>query len=255
MRQGQAEILIIVGIVVVLVVVVFYVTQMLPGGGLPVSGIENQKRLVESSIKLSISEAALATLDNISKHGGYISPQSNSVVINSQDVPYWQYRGELDIPNVGSNLAAGVESYLMESKEGIIEASTQTITIEEPRVTVNLLDDKIVLNVDMPTVLWVDEKPYPLDAFSVEVPSRLGSIVSFSDSFVRKSQIERFLETFTMASIMVSPFDGPTRTVPSVVILTECGQSVYKTWFDVKPEMENTIVDTLAHVYMPENYP
>lgn len=255
MKSGQAEIIIIVGILVVVVSVVYFSVQLLSSEPAITTGIENQKRLAENSIKTVIREATLSTLDEISVRGGYPEAQPNSVLLDDKEVPYWSYRGQVNIPNVKANMETGIRNFLAQSKETIISGSTQTLTIEDPSVSVNIIKNKIIVDVNMPSTLWIEEKPYTLDRFSVDVPSRLGQTLSFSQSFVSKAQTERYLETFTMASILISPFDGPTRTVPFYVLLTECGDNVYKTWYDIKPEMESIIKATLANTYMPDKYP
>jgi len=256
MRAGQGEILIIVGIVVVVIVVSYFALQMISNQKPLVTGIENQKRLLKNTIDLAVKEAAMATLEDISTHGGYLDPAFPlGVVLYGKDLPYWQYRGVITMPDVKSNFADGVTLYLSQSKDSLIEASKQEIDLQDPTVSVSIQDDRIDLTVDMQAVLWFDEKPYQIDPSIVSVSSRLGEILSFSDDFLRESQTSRYLETFTMASILTSPFDGPVRKIPFTVALTECGENVYKTWYDVKPEMEYTIKNTLAHIYMPGNYP
>jgi len=252
--RGQAEILIIVGVIVVIGAVAYFALQMTDDGP-PITPIENQKRLLTNSIESTITAATLETIDEISTYGGYSGTPPNYVMLNGKEVPYWQYRGQVTKPDVQAAIIQGVTEKLMVSKEALQEGYSQKVTIEDPSVSANILDDKVVLTVNMRSVLWIDEKPYPIDSFNVEVPSRLGETISFAESFISESQNERFFETFTMASILTTPFDGPARKVPFYVFLLGCGESLYKTWYDIKPEMESVIENTLAHTYMPEKYP
>ncbi|MFH1978232.1 MAG: hypothetical protein ABIJ92_02820 [Candidatus Aenigmatarchaeota archaeon] len=256
MRSGQTEIIIIVGLVVVVGAVVFLAVQGLLPTDIPITGIDNQKRVIENSVLDFITEATLKSIDNVTSFGGYVNPNFplGSVNLNGKPVPYWHTGDETEIPDIKRNLVDGITEYLNQNKKYIIEG--KSVTIDDALVSVNLQNDKAIVTVTMPTTFWFDEKPHPIQQpYVVEIPTRLGKISAFSKSFLTEQGSNAPIETFTLSTMMLSPFEENTRTIPILIQLTECGESVYKSWYDIKPEVEAAIEATLARTYLPGEYP
>jgi hypothetical protein len=91
--------------------------------------------------------------------------------------------------------------------------------------------------------------------YTVSVPTKISEVIDFSRQFAQSEAQNRYLEYFTLSSMVISPRDDMGQTVPVVVILSGCGEYIFKTWSDVRPALEETIKSTIGRTYMPGKYP
>jgi hypothetical protein len=253
MRKGQAEAVIILAILVVVVVVVATQWNVLLPPESP--DIRTARETVEGFIKNSLSES----ISNITTHGGYPSPEDfplGSVKLNGKELPYWQYGGQIVIPDFEENLKSSVQEYLSEHRDGFLEAAESQGLLEslgEPTVTsVTIMEGRVEALVDMPTTAKEQAVPQP---YRVSVPSNLKEMAEFSEGFIQNTLQSSPIEVFTLATMVVSPMDEGNNEIPLFVFLTECGEFYMRTWHDLKPKMESAIERTLANVYMPGKSP
>ncbi len=248
-RKGQAELIILVGIIVVFVAVVFYTYQ----SSLFTAPVTPETENIRNTIENFIREGARDTLRTMYDYGGYLEAQPGSVIFLGKEIPYWQKSGQVSYPDVRQNLVQGVTSYLNENKDSL-EAmlAGKNVTLGTAYVSAVILGSQITLTVNMPTQYMEQSLQQP---YVVTVPSKLGEIYEFSKGFAAQEATSRYFEYFTVSSMMISPFEGGVQAVPVVVLLTQCGEMVFKTWFDIKPGMEDVIKTTLAHTYMPGKSP
>jgi len=255
MYKGQVEFVVIVGLLVVISVAVLYAYQSGVINPSPVGTGEEQK-LVRNSVENLIRDAVYATMKNISRYGGYLDSSDfslDSVRFLGKEVPYWQENGLLSIPDIESNLKKGVLDYIKSNKDSIAIGLKKDINIGTPVIqNINLLNDKIVLTVNMPTTVqgYAVQQPYVVD-----VKTRFGEVVEFSRGFASYSTTNRPLEYYTVSSMFLSPIESGVHSVPFFIFLTRCGEFVYKSWYDIRPAVEYAIKVTLAHTYMPGKVP
>ncbi|UCD07866.1 MAG: carboxypeptidase regulatory-like domain-containing protein [Candidatus Aenigmatarchaeota archaeon] len=254
-RKGQVEFIVILGLLVVIAVVVFYAYQ----SGILGPVVSPDVSLAEESVRNLIRTGAYQTLNNMSLYGGYLNADSfqlGSLTFNGREVPYWQKNGQIQYPDLHSNFKEGVKNYLLQYKDGFANAYTEQegkeLIIGEPSISANFLNDKIDLLVNMPTTLDGNTVPQP---YSVSIPTRFEETNDFSTGFLTFSGTNRPLEYFTLGSMLFSPIEDGEHDVPFYIHLTQCGDMVYKDWFDVKNGIEYAIKTTLAHTYMPGKYP
>jgi hypothetical protein len=255
MAKGQAEIAVIVGIVIVAAVVVIYAIPNIIPSGVP-AGVKAKYDSVEASFEGLVLAGSQDTMTRLSTNGGYPDNQSfllDSVKFLGKDVPYWQNGGQVKYPDVKANFDAGLRDYITRNKDTILQASGMAgVEFGQHQVSTKFFDDKIVVTVNMPTTIDGQRISQP---YVVEVQSRLSQINDFAKGFSQYDSSQRPLEYFTISSIVLSPIEEDSHIVPTYVHLTQCGEYVFKSWWDVKPAMEDTVRKTLANTYMPGKAP
>jgi hypothetical protein len=248
--KGQAELIIIVALLAIIGIVV--ATQL--GSFIPSTETPDVRNVRESTEAL-IRAAVLDTMDTMSESGGYLSAsdyQIGSVSLNGNDVPYWQYRGQVSYPDAVANLQSGVQSYLEANKDSFQEALSG-VTLGDPMVgTPVLYSDKVTLSVTMPTTY----KETPLaQPYTVTVDSHFGEIYEFSKSLAVYDANNRPFEYYTLSSMVMSPMENGHHSIPVYEVLVGCGDYMFESSFDVAPRVESAIAKTLAFTYMPGKAP
>ncbi len=255
MPKGQAEIAVIVGIVIVAAVVVIYAIPNIIPSGVPL-GVKAKYDSFKASFEGLLLAGSQDTMSKMSTNGGYIDNRSfqlGSVKFLGKDVPYWQYGGQVKYPDIKANFEAGLREYITQNKESMLQALDMSgVEIGQHQVSTRFLDDKIEITVNMPTT--IDNQKISLP-YKAEVQTRLSQMNDFSKGFAQYDAAQRPLEYYTISSIVLSPIEEDTHIVPTYVHFTECGEYVFKSWWDVKPAMEDTIKTTLANTYMPGKAP
>lgn len=254
-RKGQIEFIVILGLLVVIAVVVFYSYQ----SGILGPVISPDVSLAEESVNGLVRAAAYETLNNMSLYGGYLNADSfalGSITFNGREVPYWQKNGQVNHPDLHSNFREGVKSYIIKNKDAFGNAYTEEygkeLVLGNPSVSANFFNDKIELLVNMPTTLDGAGVPQP---YTLTIQTRFEEIKDFSNNYLTFAGSNRPLEYFTLGTVLFSPIKDGEHDVPLYIHLTECGEVLYKDWFDIKSGMEYAIKTTLAHTYMPGKYP
>ncbi len=97
--KGQAEIIIVLGIIIIAAVVLVFTTQrelIFP----PTSEVAILRQSLENEIEQNLYSRALETIETIGQQGGYTNPPEElSVSYQGSDVPYWQYAGQSIVPD------------------------------------------------------------------------------------------------------------------------------------------------------------
>ncbi len=256
MRKGQVEFTVILGIIIIAVIAIFYAfSSGLIGPSVIPPAVEKQMGVVKSTVNNFIRAAVADIMMNMSMYGGYLNDNSfsNPVKFLGHNVPYWQYNGQKTIPDVQANLLEGIENYLQNHKASLESSfSGKDVAIGDPHVALDLRGNQLTVTVNMPTTVMNYQIREP---YVVNIPTMFGDIYDFSNGFVSLASSNRYFEYFTLSSMLISPIESGSHAVPVFVYLLECGDSVFKTWWDVKPEMEKTIESTLAHTYMQDKVP
>jgi len=247
MRKGQAEFIAILGIIIVAVIAIFYATQTVT----PPQPLTQEQKEVRSSLENLIRSGAHETLRVLSTHGGYSSPPSTSEIFLAKDVPYWYKNGASTIPNTKSNFEQTLESYINAQKEGFI-SGLSGVSVSYASVSANILDSKILLSVNLPATM--DSKPIP-SKYDIEIITKFGEIIDFSKNFLSAQSNDRYMEYFILASMLASPIENNEQITPMFIYLTGCGEHVFRSWYDLKPNVEDRVKVTLAHTYMPDKVP
>lgn len=249
MRKGQVELVVILALLVVIVVVV--VSQMNVFAPTETS----DSRLAKESVEGLVRMAAYDTLDRMSMYGGYLSPDdfvTGYVYLNGKEVPYWQQGGDVTYPDKSANFMEGVRLYLEENKADL-EASLNNVSLGEVSVSAPVFqNDRITVNVYMPTV--IRGVPYNTP-YVVTIPTRFSEVYDFGKNFVTYEVTERPLEYFTLSTMFLSPMVNGFHEIPYAEVALDCGHFLFTNSFDVKPKVESAIRKTLAYTYMPGKVP
>ncbi|MBL7160869.1 MAG: hypothetical protein ISS93_03410 [Candidatus Aenigmarchaeota archaeon] len=249
MRKGQAELIVVLGIIIIAVVAILYATNVSQS---PPQVTNPQAKSVRNSLENLIRSGAEESLRVISLYGGSATPNQDSVIFLGKEVPYWGKNGISKVPDAGGNFARHLEAFLNENKESFVSDFAGDISLGTATVRATILENKIVLVVDIPATL--NSNPIP-SRYDIEIMTKFGEILDFSKSFVYQQNINRYIEYFTLASILTSPIENDQFTTPMFIHLSKCGQFVFKSWYDVKPKMEERVEITLAHIYLPGKAP
>ncbi len=257
-KKGQAEIIIVLGIIIIAAVVLVFTTQrelIFP----PSTEVAALRTSLENEIEQNLYSKALETIETVGKQGGYIDPPEElSVSYQGSQVPYWQYAGQSLVPDkdlIETNIANAIKSYA--NQMSISEYQGKTVVMgPATSVDVTISPDSVLVNVWQPITIEGYHLSQPLE-FSVQ--TGLGSAYDLASQITSENIQGRYLDHFTVASIfMYGALDGTGNPkVPSFGVLTQCGQVLYKNWFSVKDEVETLLKGSLAKTYMagqtPEN--
>lgn len=247
MKKGQAEFIALLAIVIVAAVAILYAFS---GPGLPLI-TDPREQAVRNSIENLIRSGADETMRILSAQGGYPEPQEG-VQFLEKPVPYWQRGGTVTIPDARAAFTQQLEEFLNQNKDSFVAGLDGEVTAGDAAVQAAFSDSKITLTVNLPATL--DGRPvHP--RYQVEVLTKFGEILDFSRQFTQDQLSKRYLEYFTLASIVASPIEQDQFVTPMFIHLTRCGEFVFRSWPDIKPKMEERIETTLAHTYLPGKSP
>jgi hypothetical protein len=245
-KKGQVEFIVILGIIVVVAVVIVLAIQPYDGP------LPTDSRTVKESVESFIRAGAYDTMKTMGQQGGYMTPPADTITFLGKSVAYWQKDGQIITPDLSTNLVEGLEQYISANKDALASSFDKPVTLGDPHVSVSMLANKVELVVSLPTT--VDGSPIP-QPYTVSVPTKMGDINEFGRGFVSANSEKRFFETFTLSSIVISPFNDGVQQTPTLIFLTECGEFVFKSWWDMQPDMTDVIERTLANTYMPGKGP
>jgi len=252
MMKGQAEIVIIVGVIVVALVVI--ATQMVDFSSLGDGG-NPDVRLATESIEGMITAGMYDTIEKMSTYGGYLSTgsiQTDYVMLGGKAVPYWQKAGNIKYPDLETTFMEGVETYISENKAALA-ASLNDVSMEEARLgRPEIYNDRIILKVQMPTTVRDIEITAP---FEVTVLTRFGEMYDFAERFTLFNAEQRMLEYYTLSSMRLSPTTNGIDNIISFEAMTECGDFVIKGWKEIKTSVEDSVEKTLSSIYLSKDVP
>ncbi len=247
MRKGQAEIIAILGIMIVAVVAILLATQQ-PSSTQPVT---REQQSIRDSLENLIRSGAHETMRALGTNGGYEEPAGEIIFLGKQ-VPYWQKSGQSQVPPTKENFVRMLEEFINENKDSFVSGLSGEIELGRASVEADFLENKAIIKVNLPATL--NNNPVnPI--YDVEILTRFGDIMDFAEEFTTAQSGDRYLEYFILASMFSSPIENGAHTTPFFFALTRCGEFVFRTWDDIKPEAEDRIAVTLAHTYMPGKAP
>ncbi len=263
--KGQVEFFVIFGILIVVVVVFFYGYM----SGMFSSPLPEAVAQQQESIKLSfdgfIRDSAHIVISSIAENGGYVDDSDyalGSVTFHDVETPYWQYFGETSYPDLAENIKTAMIEYINDNKDFFFAGLTgYEIDAEDvSSITMTMLDEEIKFDIYMPLSIIVDDQVYPFQQpLSVTVQTDIGQIYDFAKEFTYSQANDRLFEVFTISTMALSPMSpeppGGVQEVPMFVSLTDCGQVVLRTWFDLEPYVMDAIEKTIANTYMPGKSP
>ncbi|RLJ08198.1 MAG: hypothetical protein DRP12_01000 [Candidatus Aenigmatarchaeota archaeon] len=256
MVRGQVEMIFILVLIIIGIVTIFYAFQSGLIGGPPAPPTEAES--VKLSVEAFIQEGLQQVLDNVSRYGGYPERQYGGSVLFLDDlVPYWLASGQVTYPDLEASIIQGLSNWLTTYKasfeESLRNETRKNVTLGVPLVSgVSIKPNRIDVQVNLPTRVDGKEIPQP---YEVGVDTKLGEIYEFAKKFVDWEKDERFLEYALLSSMALSPYEDGMRKVPFIVMASDCGDFIFKSWYDLKPAVEEVIRATLAGIYMPGKAP
>ncbi len=255
MVKGQVEFIAIIGIIAVVIVAVYFAFTSVAPGVTPTAPVYTsaEQASVADTVNSFVRDGTSETLRTLSTYGGYLSPQADSVTYLGKETSYWMKDGSVSYPNLKDNFIAGLRDYINTNKDALESSlAGQGVEFGTPTVSATFMSNQIVATVNMPTTFKGGQVPQP---YVVTIPTKISDVYDFSKAFADFQKTERFLEYTTLASMVSSPITNNVKDVPMWIALTDCGQHVFKTWFDVQPGVDYAVRTTLAHVYMPGKVP
>jgi hypothetical protein len=247
MRRGQAEFALILGIVIVAVFVALYAFStgyISPGG----PALSDEQKAVETYVLDVVDRSAGQMLDYTYRQGGYIIPSEhpdvNFVDDGGRQVAYWQVCDEVTIPDVKGHLEDGMERLLKNTipEKTDIAGKQVRFTVSDIKVDATIYDESVKFSVVIPTTVdgQALTKPY-----EVNVPARLGRILSFSTEFAYFQKNHRALDENLMKLLSISdPEADGDCWLPTYVIIMD---PFKMDWPDVRDCMQVLIDHTLTH--------
>lgn len=285
-KKGQTEIIIVLGVVIVAVTAILLATKTIVIGPEPeaVSAIKDSLKL---DLQNRVSSDAVTVIKDVAANGGYLDLQSDpkppTLAYLGNDVAYWQY-GNLSLTRTKEDFEATIAKGLKESlkvidPKGFKTTQGKDVRIESPRnAEVKIGANEISIKVDLPVYVEGYGFGGPIE---VKIPSRLGDAIDFANTLIGKGQKKelqykdndesgqptnkvkgilenRYFERFTAHAIRAYSdediFGAP--KIPSEGVITDCViPPITKTWFDLKPEMENLISGILENTYTAGKVP
>ncbi|MBI4182228.1 MAG: hypothetical protein HY520_04650 [Candidatus Aenigmarchaeota archaeon] len=248
MAKGQVEIIIVLAIVIVAVVAILLASQSPPEG----QPATQEGRAVRNSLTRLISAGAQDSLRRLSLYGGYAEPQQPAVAFLGDGVNYWQRGGQVTVPAAQRTFTQLTDDFINANKESYLAGLGGDIQAGEARVQADIRPSTIDLTVTLPARVN-EEQLSPV--YRISIPSKFGDILSFAAAYSEAQSRDRYLEYYTLASMLMSPIAQGEQTTPLFISLSACGDAVMKTWFDLKAAAEERLQTTLAHTYLPGQVP
>ncbi len=252
-RKGQVEIIIVFGLILVGVVAIYYAyTNGLVAPSPP--SIKEDQDIVRDSVENLIRQGGAQTIKEIGMNGGYLQTPENTVSFLGSQVPYWQMNGDTDVPDMHAAFLQGMQAFMEENK-GLIEESykDKNVSVSNPQVTAAFFPESIRITVVMPTTVrgYAIHEPYV-----VELSTRFEQAYRFSKAFAEKSVQERYLEYFTLSTMIYESMRNDPPKLPFAYVLTSCDDEPYfTTKWDIEPFVLRSIKIALANTYLPGQYP
>ncbi len=235
MYKGQSHFLIIIGILIFVLVVIVFATQsnlIFPTD----AGSLELKKALAAEMENKIRNQALDTIQKIGKRGGYLESPQLSTEFSGEQVPYWQVCQKPIIPpldTIKQNIKNDLQTKLNSNKasefqgKGVVVSDVQNIEV------VTRPDDTI-LRIWMPTRIENIELDQP---YQIIVPLELGKAYDFASSFISDNSKNRHLSKF-IASLLYHSYD---RYLPTVGLLTKCGDNIILTYDQAKERVQNIL--------------
>jgi hypothetical protein len=242
--------IILAGVFIFAAVVIFLFFQAFSGQ--PPAGPGEAAKLLHARIEKEIASKSMAVVQKIGRHGGYLAGGAEGVYFSGEFKPYWQVCQNSHIPPLG-DITKNIE-------EGIgLEINSMNVTGFEGKNVSLGRADKVAVTIRDEDVLVKAWVPAGIGGYSAEkfyeisVPVPLGRIYSFASGFVEDNSEKRHIERFT-ASLF---YHMEEHTMPTMGVLTECGDSIYRGWNQLSASAESVMDYAFTHIIWweapPEN--
>ncbi len=243
-KKGQVEFVVVLALIIIAVVAVVLASRQAVITPPPTPGLPEEAKLVKDSVLNLIRAGAKDQLLFIYNQGGTISP-SPSVKFGMFQTQIWSACDEKNIPDVAEEIGAGLWAYLRNNLEEKMDfyGKKTTFDFSNPKYEVDILKDRINIKVYLPTKVEDYDIRQP---YEVSVASRLYDILDFSENFVDDQGKNRFLEVFTLASMMNSNPEHE-NWVPVKGVQIGCGNVLFKTREDILPGIKGIAKYTVSH--------
>lgn len=252
--SGQSSIIIVLAIVIFFIIVLTFAWQNFLLVGPPEPGsIGELKKLLRDAVEEKIYTGAYETLERIGGQGGYLDVPSPNIDFGLGKVSYWQICQHGFIPsldNITRDIREGMKRYL--NAWEIAEFEGKRVAKSE----INSSDVEVVISPKtMVFRVWmhVSIEGYKLDLpLEVQMESSFLSLYSFARDFVEDNLEGRHFETF-IASLFYHSYEDTDHIsnpnfLPNMGVLTECGQTIYKTWDEVERVISGMVNYALTHI-------
>jgi hypothetical protein len=258
MRKGQVEFVVILGVVFLFVIVVFYAYQngLIGRPTLPEDVAKIQDN-VEVRIESVIAAGAKLLLLDMETHGGYLTDPvfirgsdttiPDYVLFVGEGVPYWQKcQNDLSLSReeIKSIFEFALKNYILNHSGEFLDLFGKNVTFDVSRLDVdaNILRDKIVLTVTLPTTVQGYDIREP---YTREVSTKFGEIIDFAIDTAKEFSVNRNLEYFTIYSIYFSKNleDGHPK-LPTIGFLTDCGETLQRS----PAQIEEYLLESATYV-------
>ncbi len=247
-RKAQAALFIGIGVVLLVAfgLVYYFVAVKTPSETKPVlKEVPTEVKPVNQFIESCIKSSAVDGLVELGKHGGYISPEKNNIVVNeleptensdgvnafSNDVAYWHYlktkntcTGYCEFssktpylyraqgtPSIEGQLDEYVNENLRACLNDFYDFKQQGFTITELgsiNTKTSVLNSEIGFYVEYPLDVALAESKHSINEFYVRVPINIKNIyeVAYNITSIEADNNSRFFEKFTQE--LISIFGG-----------------------------------------------
>ena len=285
--KGQTEIIIVLGVVIVGVVAVLFATKtinLLPPEPESVSIL---KVSLKADIERAVSADIAETIKQVAENGGWLRFSSDAKALPptidylGKKIAYWQYAGS-PLARTKSDFEKAIKKGLEESikidPQSFASVKGKNVKIEKLKsVDVKIGPDSVVVKVDLP----VSVEGYGFEGpIEIKSASSLGKAIDFGVQLMGLSEKKelayrenndegkatdnvlgvlenRYFERFTIDAIRkyTARDELGNPVIPSEGFLNGCGMSINKGAKDIKPEMEDLIVNILENTYTAGKVP
>ena len=247
--KGEGHFLIIIGILVFVLVVIVFVTQknlIFP----PDTGYFEVKKSLEAEMEGRIRNQAFETVQKIGKRGGYLEVPSLSTTFGGEEVAYWQVcQNSLvqSLDNIKQNIKNDLQTKLNSNK--VQEFQGKNVSVDDVQnIELTVRPNDIILKVWMPTSIEKIDLDQP---YQIILPIELGEAYDFASSFAKDSSQNAYLSKF-IASLL---YHSPDKYIPTVGLLTKCGESITLTYDQVKNRVEDILEYVPLNIKFWKNQP
>lgn len=244
-RKAQTTFIILFGLAAFVAFAIFFTAQReaITQPQIP-PAVAELKKLLRNDIEQIIKAKSLSTLETLGLQGGYVDvPFGPTVNFGGYEMPYWQVCQNDRAPTVEeleNRTERGVAREL--NRLNITEFQGKEVRISRvDRISAEISRDEVLIKVWMPVKLDIYNMEQP---FEVKLTTRLGYIHEFASNFVKDNSQKRYFERFMISLV----YHTGSRTLPTIGLLTSCGDSIHKSWGEVAASIKRIIDYALSHL-------
>lgn len=223
-NKGQVTIFIILAVIIVAGVSVFLLLR----GNISIQNVPANMQPVYSTFTSCLEENALLGIKLLESQGGYIElpefeagssymPFSSQLNFIGNPIPYWSYVSgnniqKEQVPTVkamGNSISTFVEDRIRGCDFGAYYDQGFEIFQEKPTVTVEIQDEKVVVNLAMNMKITRGDETFSKNSHRFEIKSSLGKLYKSAKIIYDKENKELFLEKYGIDTMrLYAPVDG-----------------------------------------------